>query len=476
MLPSFLTDARHRRPEFQKNEPGLKTGDLSKRLSAEWKALEPVSSDKPSSIIALEAWILAQCDDSLMLQIKKSFYLDQAKILKDHFHERFPSPSQRFWTPLRDSIKLILRALLLFRTLAYVYRRRPNNQGRRSRHARSARGSSGSGRGSSTDSSDSLGSAHSPGSGSPGFVSPVTGDFSSAPHFMSSTGSGPNFRLPSSLSSSTGSSTGSLGASISSNRTYDPPPMLQLSGRHSHEFEHQTWPSTPPQPYSSAPSSANSQLYSPYTPSANMSQPQRWDPTFARSYDSTANPLSRSWSAGYPGSSDYITASQAMPYPYSVTAPLIRSSEQLSVSDADYGRYTKNNSNGNGANLRMSMTLPSPSIVSGTARDAGWMSPGSHNQLHQTLARPESSWSGGQRHVDGGQGAYGEGSGHSSSSESLHNPNAPVSAGGSNNKYYPSQTFNPASLIQQPGDPSDIDSSSLVPPSQQLPAESDSQS
>lgn len=37
------TDARHRRPEFQKNEPGLKTGDLSKRLSAEWKALDSVS-------------------------------------------------------------------------------------------------------------------------------------------------------------------------------------------------------------------------------------------------------------------------------------------------------------------------------------------------------------------------------------------------------------------------------------------------
>lgn len=24
-------------------------------------------------------------------QVKKSFYLEQAKVLKDHFHERFPS-------------------------------------------------------------------------------------------------------------------------------------------------------------------------------------------------------------------------------------------------------------------------------------------------------------------------------------------------------------------------------------------------
>lgn len=61
--------ARHRRPTIQAREPGLKTGEISRRLSHDWK-------------------ILPETD--------KAYYLEQAKLLKDEFHARSvvrPSPS-----------------------------------------------------------------------------------------------------------------------------------------------------------------------------------------------------------------------------------------------------------------------------------------------------------------------------------------------------------------------------------------------
>lgn len=76
-MNAFMIFARHRRPAIQAKEPGLKTGEISKRLSHDWKNLP---------------------DED------KSHYLDQAKLLKDEFHNRFPE---------------------------YVYKRRPNNTGKR---------------------------------------------------------------------------------------------------------------------------------------------------------------------------------------------------------------------------------------------------------------------------------------------------------------------------------------------------------
>ncbi|KAH8925212.1 hypothetical protein BT69DRAFT_1279891 [Atractiella rhizophila] len=62
-MNAFMIFARHRRPTIQKREPGLKTGEISKRLSAEWKS---------------------------MTDTDKRFYLEQAKRLKDNFHEKYP--------------------------------------------------------------------------------------------------------------------------------------------------------------------------------------------------------------------------------------------------------------------------------------------------------------------------------------------------------------------------------------------------
>ncbi|WAR56944.1 hypothetical protein PtB15_7B797 [Puccinia triticina] len=76
-MNAFMIFARHRRPAIQAKEPGLKTGEISKRLSHDWKNLP---------------------------EEDKSHYLEQAKLLKDAFHSRFPE---------------------------YVYKRRPNNTGKR---------------------------------------------------------------------------------------------------------------------------------------------------------------------------------------------------------------------------------------------------------------------------------------------------------------------------------------------------------
>jgi len=76
-MNAFMIFARHRRPAIQAKEPGLKTGEISKRLSHDWKNLP---------------------------EEDKSHYLEQAKLLKDEFHSRFPE---------------------------YVYKRRPNNTGKR---------------------------------------------------------------------------------------------------------------------------------------------------------------------------------------------------------------------------------------------------------------------------------------------------------------------------------------------------------
>ncbi|KAI8454488.1 hypothetical protein BY996DRAFT_6413854 [Phakopsora pachyrhizi] len=76
-MNAFMIFARHRRPAIQAKEPGLKTGEISKRLSHDWKNLP---------------------------EEDKLHYLEQAKLLKDEFHSRFPE---------------------------YVYKRRPNNTGKR---------------------------------------------------------------------------------------------------------------------------------------------------------------------------------------------------------------------------------------------------------------------------------------------------------------------------------------------------------
>lgn len=41
-MNAFMIFARHRRPDIQKREPGLKTGEISKRLSHDWKHLSKV--------------------------------------------------------------------------------------------------------------------------------------------------------------------------------------------------------------------------------------------------------------------------------------------------------------------------------------------------------------------------------------------------------------------------------------------------
>lgn len=201
--------------------------------------------------------------------------------------------------------------------VAYVYRRRPNNQGRRSRNSRSARGSSGSGRGSSTDSSDSLGSGHSPGDASPSFISPVTGEFPSSSQYMAA----PVYRLGSSLGSSQSSLNGG------SARAYDASPMLPISvPPRGHggptDFDQGGWPATPPQPYShatAASASSSTGLYSQYSPYAPPPSSRTWDPNFAATYDRQGSMLSRSWAPGYTNPQDgYMSQDQrshTMAYP-----------------------------------------------------------------------------------------------------------------------------------------------------------------
>jgi hypothetical protein len=41
-MNAYMIFARHRRPTMLQEKPGLKTGELSKELSAEWKAFSPV--------------------------------------------------------------------------------------------------------------------------------------------------------------------------------------------------------------------------------------------------------------------------------------------------------------------------------------------------------------------------------------------------------------------------------------------------
>ncbi|KAF7378070.1 HMG box domain-containing protein [Mycena sanguinolenta] len=72
-MNAFMIFARRRRPQVSAENQSMRTGDISKILSQEWKAMAP--SDK-------------------------SFYLAQAKQLKETFNSKYPD---------------------------YVYRRRPNN-------------------------------------------------------------------------------------------------------------------------------------------------------------------------------------------------------------------------------------------------------------------------------------------------------------------------------------------------------------
>ncbi|KAJ8514534.1 hypothetical protein ONZ45_g7933 [Pleurotus djamor] len=72
-MNAFMIFARKRRPQVSAENQSMRTGEISKILSKEWNSM-------PSA--------------------EKQFYLDQAKILKDNFNNKYPD---------------------------YVYRRRPNN-------------------------------------------------------------------------------------------------------------------------------------------------------------------------------------------------------------------------------------------------------------------------------------------------------------------------------------------------------------
>ncbi|KAJ7816340.1 high mobility group box domain-containing protein, partial [Mycena olivaceomarginata] len=72
-MNAFMIFARRRRPQISVENQSMRTGDISKILCTEWKA---------------------------MLPTEKQFYLAQAKRLKDTFNKKY---------------------------LEYVYRRRPNN-------------------------------------------------------------------------------------------------------------------------------------------------------------------------------------------------------------------------------------------------------------------------------------------------------------------------------------------------------------
>lgn len=76
-MNAFMIFARKRRPEVAADNPNLRTGEISKLLSAEWKAIDTES---------------------------KQFYLTKAKELKENFTSIFPT---------------------------YVYKRRPNNSRKR---------------------------------------------------------------------------------------------------------------------------------------------------------------------------------------------------------------------------------------------------------------------------------------------------------------------------------------------------------
>ncbi|KAL4063748.1 hypothetical protein V8B97DRAFT_676786 [Scleroderma yunnanense] len=76
-MNAFMIFARRRRPQVSSENQSMRTGEISKILSREWNAMDP---------------------------LEKQFYLDQAKQLKDTFNQRYPD---------------------------YVYKRRPNNSRRR---------------------------------------------------------------------------------------------------------------------------------------------------------------------------------------------------------------------------------------------------------------------------------------------------------------------------------------------------------
>ncbi|KAJ7763131.1 hypothetical protein DFH07DRAFT_770860 [Mycena maculata] len=76
-MNAFMIFARRRRPQVSAENQAMRTGDISKILSQEWKAMAPAD---------------------------KQFYLGQAKQLKETFNAKYPD---------------------------YVYRRRPNNTRRR---------------------------------------------------------------------------------------------------------------------------------------------------------------------------------------------------------------------------------------------------------------------------------------------------------------------------------------------------------
>ncbi|CAK5276619.1 unnamed protein product [Mycena citricolor] len=94
-MNAFMIFARRRRPQVSSENQSMRTGDISKILSLEWKSMPTV---RP---LALATRFRA---DSL--QSEKQYFQNQAKLLKASFNERYPD---------------------------YVYRRRPNNTRKRRR-------------------------------------------------------------------------------------------------------------------------------------------------------------------------------------------------------------------------------------------------------------------------------------------------------------------------------------------------------
>lgn len=249
-------------------------------------------------------------------------------------------------------------------------------------------------------------------------------------------GAGPSgFRLSSSLSSSQSSSSGS--------RAYDPSAIHQMAPRMPHlaDFDQATaWPGSPSQLYSSNGGNApRSSMYAPYPA---YGQSPNWDPAFARNWDGTGNALNRTWSAGYSSAPEnymaaYDQRSQAMPYPsvsYAVSNQLTRSTEQLPISEAEYGRFNRVPMY---MPSRTDLPLPSPGLSSsGMGRDP---SATGHNwPLPPTPSLPPPML----RQEQDGQGTNRAPPGSSTD----------TGAGASSTRYPPATNFTPPPMLPQDGE------------------------
>lgn len=97
-MNAFMIFARRRRPQVAAENQSMRTGEVSKILSREWNGM--------SLVRTLLLHVHHQLSDRrfVIIQSDKQFYLDQAKLLKDNFNQKYPD---------------------------YVYKRRPNNSRKR---------------------------------------------------------------------------------------------------------------------------------------------------------------------------------------------------------------------------------------------------------------------------------------------------------------------------------------------------------